>query len=404
MNQKNHLSENKPALRFPEFSGEWVSSRLADFTTWASGGTPSKEKAEYWDGDIPWISASSMRGTSYSDSDLKITPLGLNNGSKLAKKGSLLILVRGSMLFNKIPIGIATRDLSFNQDVKSIIVSEQSSSQFILYWFMYYEPELLSMVTGTGIGAGKLDLAGLKSLKLSVPSLPEQQKIASFLTSIDEKLQALKKKKFFLDKYKKGVMQRIFSQELRFKDDDGGNFPKWEEKTLGEVSEITMGQSPESSSYNTEGVGLYLIQGNADISNRKSNPRNYTSEPTKICEIGDIILTVRAPVGATAKSYHRACIGRGVCSIKNSTRSTIDFLYHYLLDYEPKWVRLEQGSTFTAISGSDIRSIEIAIPSLEEQIKIANFLSAIDEKISHTKSQIEKTEVWKKGLLQQMFC
>ncbi len=190
---------------------------------------------------------------------------------------------------------------------------------------------------------------------------------------------------------------------MRFRADDGGEFAVWEGKTLGDVAEITMGQSPESNSYNTEGVGMHLIQGNADITNRKSNPRNYTSDPTKICEVGDIILTVRAPVGAIAKSFHKACIGRGVCSIKNNSKSTIDFLYQYLLDYEPKWVRLEQGSTFTAISGSDIRSIEIAIPSVEEQTKIANFLSVIDEKIEAEKKISVQYEVLKRYLLQNLF-
>ena len=199
-------------------------------------------------------------------------------------------------------------------------------------------------------------------------------------------------------------MQKLFSQELRFKDNNNQDFPDWQEKTLGEVATITMGQSPDSKTYNTEEIGKLLIQGNADITNRITNPRNWTSEPTKECKAGDLILTVRAPVGTVAKSIYDACIGRGVCSIRNNSFSNVEFLYQFLLDYEPKWVRLEQGSTFTAVSGSDISTIEVLCPSLPEQQKIATFLSSIDEKISHSSAQIEKMEAWKKGLLQQMFC
>jgi type I restriction enzyme S subunit len=167
---------NIPKLRFPEFSDGWDSKRLGEITTWASGGTPSKEIPYYWNGQIPWISASSMRGIQYFDSPTKITEEGLKSGSKLAKQGSLLILVRGSMLFNTIPIWLTMRYLSSNQDVKSISVHEVTTSIFILYWFISNESIILNMVTGIGIGAGKLDLPDLKSLNISLPTLSEQQK------------------------------------------------------------------------------------------------------------------------------------------------------------------------------------------------------------------------------------
>ena len=101
--------------------------------------------------------------------------------------------------------------------------------------------------------------------------------------------------------------------ELRFKGFEG----EFEYKKLGDVSNVIMGQSPDSKSYNENREGYYLIQGNADIKNRISSPRQWTNMPTKTCEIGDVILTVRAPVGAVAKSLHNACIGRGVCVIRN---------------------------------------------------------------------------------------
>jgi type I restriction enzyme S subunit len=241
-------------------------------------------------------------------------------------------------------------------------------------------------------------------MNLFIPEIPEQKRIASFFTEIDKKISELKQKKNLLEQYKKGVIQKIFSQEFRFKDEKGNAYPKWEKKKLEEVVKIIMGQSPRSKSYNSEGKGIPLIQGKADIQNRLSNPRNWTTEKTKECLKGDLILTVRAPVGNVAKSIHNACIGRGVCAIRNNSNINIEYIYQFLLDYETKWIKIEQGSTFTAVSGIEIKKLGIKIPSLTEQTKIANFLSALDNKINHTQTQIEKTENWKKGLLQKMFC
>jgi len=226
---------NVPLRRFSEFNDDWQVEKLDKLTNWASGGTPPKDNESYWNGDIPWISASSMRGVVYANSELKITEDGLKHGSRLAKKGMLLLLVRGSMLFNKIPIGITGRDVAFNQDVKSICCKESVSNNFLLHWFYASEHKLLNTVVGTGIGAGKLDLTELKNLLISFPSLPEQQKIADFLTSVDTKIQQLSKKKALLEQYKKGVMQKLFNQEIRFKNDNGNDYPDWEYVELGNV-------------------------------------------------------------------------------------------------------------------------------------------------------------------------
>jgi restriction endonuclease S subunit len=249
-----------------------------------------------------------------------------------------------------------------------------------------------------------IKLGMLTDFVVPFPSDPrEGKKIADFLTAVDGRIGQLSQKKALLEDYKKGVMQQLFTQALRFKDDHGNDFPEWEEKTLGDVCSIVMGQSPASSSYNSEGIGLPLVQGNADIKERKTRPRAWTTEATKSCIKGDLILTVRAPVGAVAKSEHEACLGRGVAAIRNHKGAVQEFIYQWLLDQEPKWTRLEQGSTFTAVSGTDIRTLSISVPSNPEQTKIANFLTALDRKIESVSSQISHTQTFKKGLLQQMF-
>ena len=162
-----------------------------------------------------------------------------------------------------------------------------------------------------------------------------------------------------------------------YKDTEIGIIPvEWEVGILEDITNITMGQSPKSDTYNTDNIGMPLIQGNADCKNRKTIPRTYTTDLTKECFVGDIIMTVRAPVGAISKSLHNACIGRGVCSIKSKEDN--EYIYHCLVDYEDRWDKLSQGSTFTAVSGSDIKNLKFPFPPLKEQEKIADILSTAD--------------------------
>lgn len=187
--------------------------------------------------------------------------------------------------------------------------------------------------------------------------------------------------------------------KLRF----SGFLNGWEEKKLWEVAEIIMGQSPDSSFYNTDGIGKYLVQGKADISDRKTSPRNWTTQITRECRVGDVIMTVRAPVGYIAKSLSDSCIGRGVCAIRNKKMSNIEFLYQFLLSYEEKWTKYSQGSTFTAVNSKDIKALKITTPLLLEQQKIASFLSSTDEWIENLKTQKESFESYKKGMMQKIF-
>lgn len=386
-----------PDLRFPEFKEEWKLNKLGSYIN---------ERNESGTGEFPLYSLTIENGIIPKSERYERSFL-VNDINDAYK-----VMHQYDFAFN--PMNLRFGALARLTENKKVLVSkyynifycnEKGDSAFFEYYLTSYKliQYYNKMSTGSLIEKKRVHYLDFIHFNRHLPSFPEQTKIATFLTSVDDKLTQLKKKKTLLEQYKKGVMQKIFSQEIRFKDEHGKGFPVWKMKKFGEVSSIIMGQSPDSNSYNTEGIGMLLIQGNADISNRKSNPRNWTSNPTKECQIGDIILTVRAPVGAVAKSCHNACLGRGVCAIRNNTLSSIEFLFQFLLDFEVRWGRLEQGSTFTAISGADIKSIEIHLPSIQEQTKIANFLSAIDKKINYCSTQIEKTVLWKKGLLQKMF-
>ena len=398
-----------PELRFPEFVGHWENKKLGELTSWASGGTPPKDNIDYWNGDIPWISASSMRGTKYADSELKITDEGLKKGSKLAKAGTLLILVRGSMLFNRIPIGIATKDVAFNQDVKSIVVTEAVGAHYILQWFTFYESRLMSMVTGTGIGAGKLDLDELKGVECCFPALPEQTKIAKFLTAVDEKIQALKKKKGLLEQYKKGVMQKLFSQELRFTDENG-------KEKFSEYIKLYRGSSPRPINLfttknpagvnwikigDTKGCDNYLIENVEEkitIDGAKKSREVYK---------GELILANSMSFGKSYLLKIDGCIYDGWFVLREFQEYYGRGFLHQLLNsdfLQKQYKTLSTGGVVQNISSEIVYSTMLFKPSIPEQTLIANFLTALDLKVNHTNTQLEQTELWKKGLLQKMFC
>ena len=205
-----------PNYRFPEFrgNGEWNEALFGDIVNFSSGGTPSKESPEYWNGTIPWISAASMHTYNIEKSDSNITEVAVAHGAQVAKEGTLLILVRGSMLYNRIPMGIALRDVAFNQDVKALTLVKEMNIHFLLYELMGLESQLLNAVTATGIGAGKLDTNDLKKFIICFPSPDEQQKIASCLSFLDELITSQAEKIEQLKLHKKGLMQSLFPKTI----------------------------------------------------------------------------------------------------------------------------------------------------------------------------------------------
>jgi len=176
----------------------------------------------------------------------------------------------------------------------------------------------------------------------------------------------------------------------------------WEVKELGKIALVNMGQSPDSENYNEIEEGLPLIQGNADIRNRKSFKRYFTTQLTKVCDEGDLILSVRAPVGSIGEASFKSCIGRGVCALKPN-KVDKEYLYQLLLNSEDKWKKIEQGSTFTAVSSDDVRKFKLLVPKNEaEQKAIAQVLSTADAAIHTTEKLIAHKELRKKWLMQQL--
>ena len=240
-----------------------------------------------------------------------------------------------------------------------------------------------------------VNFSALSGLKLVYPPLPEQRAIAEALSDVDALLASLDRLIAKKRDLKQAAMQQLLTGKTRLPGFNG----EWKVKRLGEVAEIVMGQSPSSANYNTTGMGLPLIQGNADIDNRKTISRNFTTQITKRGKSGDIVMSVRAPVGEISRAGSDVCLGRGVCAILYDN----DFLYHYLIYLEPTWARHSKGSTFDSVNSADVKAVEVNLPpSLLEQTAIAEVLSDMDSEITALEQRRDKTRDLKQGMMQEL--
>ena len=295
------------------------------------------------------------------------------------------------MLYNKIPIGIAGKDVAFNQDIKALKLNDNVLVEYLFQWFSVKQHFLMNKVVGTGIGAGKLATDTLRKIEIFLPSLPEQQKITSFLTAVDQKLSQLTQKKALLEQYKKGAMQQLFFQELRFKQADCRDFRDWEEKRLGDLTHITTGSSNRVDS---SLVGQYtFFDRSEDI--RTSDIFLFDNE------------TVIIP-GEGQKFVPKYFIGK--FDLHQRTYAIMDFneclgkfIFYYISFHTNYLLSQAVGSTVKSLRLPMFKKMKMNLPSLPEQQKIATFLSAIDTKNEMVSQQIAKAQTFKKGLLEKMF-
>ena len=392
--EMHHHVKAAPSIRFKGFTEDWEQRKLGEITESYSGGTPSVANHSYYGGSIPFIRSAEINSI---NTELYLTEEGLNSSSaKLVEEGDILYALYGATSGE---VGISQINGAINQAILAIKPKSKYDPNFIMQWLRRQKNSIIS--TYLQGGQGNLSGAIVKDLIISVPiEYDEQIRIGAFFKQLDNTI-ALHQRQ--LDNYKqlkKSMKQKIFDQELRFKDADGNDYPKWERRTLGEISKIIMGQSPDSANYTSNEQDTVLIQGNADLNGGRITPRIYTTQITKTCEAGDIILTVRAPVGDLAIANTRACIGRGVCAIKGDL-----YIYQYLemIRDTDGWRKIIQGSTFESINSNDVKDLPIDVPSSEERKKIAEFFKALDRRIEKSTQRVESMKQFRKGLMQQMF-
>ena len=233
-----------PKLRFKEFSGDWASKKLCEITKLSSGGTPSRSKTDYWEGDIPWITTGEINFNTINQSIEKITQEGLENSSaKLFPKDTILIAMYGQGV-TRGKCALLGIEATTNQACAGIFPHDSYNSKFMYY---YISKEYSNIRTISNEGSQKnLSLGLIGEIEIIKPKLEEQEKIASFFSLIDDKISLQGEKLELLKDYKSGMMQKIFSRELRFKDDEGRDYPEWEVTTIEKVADLEKGFTPDT--------------------------------------------------------------------------------------------------------------------------------------------------------------
>lgn len=385
---------NVPKLRFKEFDGEWEINLLKDIAK-------INPKSEALDDRFEYIDLEAVSNGLLINSKIIDKIQAPSRAQRVVSKNDILYQTVRPYQKNNLFIDFENKNL---QIVASTGYAQIRTDNKIDAKWLYqaintskFTHNVLLKCTGTSYPA--INSSDLGEIEVKFPELKEQLKIGLFFEKIDKKIQLQQQKIDLLQEQKKGYMQKIFNQEIRFKDEKV-EYPEWQNKSIDEVAKIIMGQSPDSKAYSEDPANTVLVQGNADLKNGKIVPRIYTSQLTKICEIGDIILTVRAPVGIVAKCNIPACIGRGVCAIKAD-----DFLFYYLDYYNmtSQWAKLSQGSTFESVNSNDIKNIVVPQPCEEEKMKISKFFKRLMERIQLEEAKLLELKLQKQGFMQQLF-
>lgn len=396
-----------PKLRFPGFQEEWNSYRLGNVSEKIQDGTHfspitfEKESFKYITSknirngymdleDISFIEENTHKEI-YKRCDVKYNDVLITKDGASAGNVCLNELHEEFSLLSSVAFIRADNSITRNDFIYQYIVSPIGQN------------EIQSYISGQAIT--RITLEKLKRFNIYLPSLPEQTKIASFFTAIDEKLQALKQKKSLLEQYKKGVMQKIFSRELRFKDENGKEFPDWEEKKLGEISSMFSGGTPLTTKREYfDGKIPFIRSGeiNSEETGQHISDLGLKNSSAKIVKKGDILYALYgATSGEVGLSKINGAINQAVLCIRSEHNHY--FLSSYLRYNKDNIIKTFLQGGQGNLSAEIIKNIQILLPSKSEQILISEFLYILDKKINQIQIHIEKIEQWKKGLLQKMF-
>ncbi|OUS10454.1 hypothetical protein A9Q93_12940 [Nonlabens dokdonensis] len=401
-----------PILRFPDFQGKWekvIISQIANKITDGTHDTPKPIKE-----GIPFLTAIHVK-------DGKID---FDNCYYLSEEEHNKIFKRcnpeyGDLLMVNIGAGTATSamvNVNYEFSLKNVALIKPNKTKIYPSFFAQVQrknSDRLRHQISSGGAQPFLSLKAIGKLKLNIPSFPEQQKIASFLSDIDDKITKLTKKKTLLEQYKKGIMQKIFNQELRFKDDNGNEFPKWSKNKIGNVFSSFKGKGIPKGDVISGGVNKCVLYGELyttynEVINKVVSSTN--SEDGLKSQKGDLLIPSSTTTtgidlaNVTALNFDDVLLGGDIIVMRGKKEINNIFYAYYLSNYKKHQIASRaQGITIVHIYFNSIKDLEIDIPVIEEQTKVANFLSDIDVKIEALNTKIENSKAFKKGLLQKMF-
>jgi type I restriction enzyme S subunit len=392
-----------------EIPREWKLEKLGYLVNYIKGKKPRKLYNEKISENlVPYLTAEYMRGLE--------TPNWCNpqEGKELVKVKEEDII----MIWDGSYAGHVFR--GFNGILASTmikIVPKQEINEKFLYYFLAKNLQAFR-VTTTGTGIPHVDKRVFNDFLVSLPPIKEQQTIAGILLTVDSAIKHVDNLVARLNNLKKALMNELLTGRIRIREQNGkftfytetdfqeteiGKIPKeWEVVKLDnkELAEIIMGQSPPSSTYNREGKGLPFLQGKMEFGDIYPSPRMYCSQPIKIAEPNDILISVRAPVGDINIAPYKLCIGRGLAAIRfNLNRASHWFYFYYFQKIKNFLENLGKGSTFKAITKEDLENLKVPYPSLFEQQRIADILSTVDRTIELYYKEKDVLGRLKKGLM-----
>jgi len=405
------LKNNIPQLRFSEFEGvsnynKFIFDDIFLFST----GKNIKQKEASPDFDIPCVRYGELYHM-YNEVITKIVNrTNLDQSELLFSNGDEILLPSAGE--DPLDIGSASALTLSNVAIGrtiNILRPKEDNIYSQIYVSYYINQQLRKKIStlAKGVSISNVYNSDLKKLTITLPNPTEQTKIAIFLTAVDKRINLLQKKKARLEQYKKGVMQKLFSQTLRFKKEDGADFEDWEEKKLGEVCEFTQGiQIPQSEQlrFFENGYVRYLYIRDFFSDNFQCFVKNIY--PSKIISKNEIMVV------NTGNTAGKVFTGQTGVLSNNSFKISFDNTiidYNYLFLYLDSTIGQNRIRSFFNSGGQphlghkNISKVQLPLPILKEQKKIANFLSSIDKSIHNLQFTINNSQLFKKGLLQKMF-
>lgn len=371
---------------------EWTYRPLGELVSFASGGTPSKKRDDYWGGTIPWISAKTLKTENIDTSDLFITEEGLKAGSKIAPKGSILLLTRGSGLFNGIPIARVEKDVAFNQDIKCLDSYGEVENEFIFYWLLSQKDYLMAKVGVTGIGAGKFDLDFLQKLMIPIPSERERKSIVGFASSISEKIRCNAKVNDNLQQQAQALFKLWFVDFEPFSNQKPSG---WSVSTLGNVSIMGAGgDKPQNVSPIKSNLCQYPIYSNG-LS--EEGLYGFTDKPKIFKE--SVTVSARGTIGFVClRHIPYVPTVRLVTLIPKTEIISAKYLYLWLKQLHITGT----GTTQQQLTVPDFQKTEILVPSKEIVTLFTATVEPIFEKIWANQSENEKLSSLRDTLLPKL--
>ena len=382
------MSRNVPKLRFKGFEDEWIKYKADDLFINISD--------KKHNGELNVLSVTQDKGVLLREEleiDIKFDIESVKN-YKRVKAGDFIISLRSFQ--GGFEISNQEGLISPAYTVFNFKDAEKFNSKYFSYIFKSsrFIKKLAGLIYGVRDGKA-ISFTDFKTMTFFCPSLQEQEKIANFLSKVDSIIEKQEKKVQYWNSYKKGMMQKIFSQKIRFKDENGRDYPEWEEKKLGEITNILKGQQLNKENF-ISGGKYYVLNGGVNPSGY-TNEYNVEGESISISEGGN-------SCGFVNYNKEKFWSG-GHCYTLKLKGDEIHNVYLFeVLKYKEIYIMsLRIGTGLPNIQKLTLSKFKIDIPCLEEQIKIANFLSNIDNIIEKESKKLEELKQWKKGLLQQMF-